>query len=194
MQLFVSKNGQRYGPYTLEELRREVLANVFRPEHFASADHGQTWEPISVLPAIGPLEFEVEGDAAQNLLTIRYRGYVRASAVERCEREVEAALRKLAPGFRLLVDFTELDSMDVECAAPLKKIMRLCNRHEVSAVVRVIPQPHRDIGLAIMSQFHYRPEVQIATCPNLEEALAILHRNEEHFATGEAATVAETER
>ena len=53
MRLYVSKNGQRYGPYSLEELRREVLANVFRPEHFASSDSGRTWEPISSVPGIG---------------------------------------------------------------------------------------------------------------------------------------------
>ena len=76
MQLYVSKNGQRYGPYSLEELRQEVLANVFRPEHFASSDNGRTWEPISAVPGIGPLVYAVDADVAQNLLIIRYRGYI----------------------------------------------------------------------------------------------------------------------
>ena len=73
MQLFVSKNGQRYGPYSLPELRKEVRANIFRPEHFASADEGRTWEPIRTLPGIGPLDFVVQAEVAQELLVIRNR-------------------------------------------------------------------------------------------------------------------------
>jgi hypothetical protein len=41
-------------------------------------------------------------------------------------------------------------------------------------VVRVIPDPHRDIGLQIMSYFHYSGDVQILTCQTLAEAEEIL--------------------
>jgi hypothetical protein len=37
-------------------------------------------------------------------------------------------------------------------------------------VVRVIPDPHRDIGMTIMSVFHYRGGVKIFTCQTLAEA------------------------
>ena len=127
MQFYVSKNGQRYGPYSLEELRHEVLANVFRPENFASSDNGQTWEPISAIPGIGPLAYAVEADTANNLLVIRYRDGVGSSDVERCAVEVSKALTSLEPGFRLLADFTDLESMDAACAPHLRHIMRLCN-------------------------------------------------------------------
>ena len=186
MRFYVSKSGQRYGPYSLEELCREVLANVFRPEHFASSDDGRTWEPISAVPGIGPLVYAVEADVAHNLLIIRYRGYVRSSAVERCSREVASSLTRLKPGFRLLADFTDLEAMDVACAPHLDDIMQLCNERGVSAVVRVIPDPRRDIGLQIMSYFHYGPEVRITTCRSLEEAQEILARQTPH-PTSEAA-------
>ena len=146
MKLYVSKNGQRYGPYSLEELRREVVANVFRPEHFASSDNGRTWEPISAVPGIGPLVYAVEADGAHNLLTIRYCGYVRSSAVERCAQEVANSLTRLKPGFRLLADFTDLETMDVACAPHLEHIMQLCNEKGVSAVVRVIPDPRATLA------------------------------------------------
>ena len=180
MQLYVSKNGQRYGPYSLQELRREVLADVFRPEHFASSDNGRTWEPISAVPGIGPLVYAVEADVAQNLLIIRYRGYVRSSAVERCAREVEMCLTRLKPDFQLLADFTDLEAMDVACAPQLEHIMQSCDEKGVSAVARVIPDPRRDIGLQIMSYFHYRPEVRITTCRSLEEAQEVLERQMHH--------------
>ena len=175
MKLYVSKNGQRYGPYSLQELRKEVLANVFQPEHFASSDNGRTWEPISAVPGIGPLVYAVEADDAHNLLTIRYRGYVSSSAVARCARDVANSLTCLKPGFRLLADFTDLESMDIACAPHLEHIMQLCNEKGVSAVVRAIPDPRRDIGLRIMSYFHYGPEVRVKTCRSLEEARKILN-------------------
>jgi anti-anti-sigma regulatory factor len=170
MKLYVSKNGQRYGPYSLEELRQEVLANMFRPEHFASSDNGRTWEPISAVPGIGPLVYSVETDPANNLLIIRYHGYVRSSAVERCARDVANCLTRLQPGFRLLADFTDLEAMDTGCAPHLEHIMQLCNEKGVSMVVRAIPDPRRDIGLQIMSYFHYGSEVRIKTCHSLKEA------------------------
>ncbi len=174
MQIYVSKNSQRYGPYSVEELRREVQANVFRPEHFASIDDCRTWEPISAIPGIGPLIYEVEADPKNQLLTIRYRGYVRPSAVARCAKEVKAALAKLQPGFQVLADLTELETMETDCAPALREIMQLCGNSGVSLVVRVIPDPRRDIGLGIMSYFHYGPEVEIATCMTLAEANEIL--------------------
>jgi hypothetical protein len=44
----------------------------------------------------------------------------------------------------------------------------------VETVVRVIPDPHKDIGLNIMSLFHYRRRVRIITCETLAEALRSL--------------------
>jgi len=70
--------------------------------------------------------------------------------------------------------------MDVDCAPHLEQIMQLCNEKGVSAVVRAIPDPRRDIGLQIMSYFHYGPEVRITTCRSLEEAHEILARQIHH--------------
>jgi hypothetical protein len=41
-------------------------------------------------------------------------------------------------------------------------------------VVRIIPDPRKDIGLSIMSVFHYRRGVRIVTCETLAEALSAL--------------------
>ena len=64
--------------------------------------------------------------------------------------------------------------MEAACAAPLKKIMHLCDEKGISGVVRIVPDPRRDIGLQIMSRFHYGPAVSIVTCKSLEEANAVL--------------------
>ena len=56
----------------------------------------------------------------------------------------------------------------------------MCNEKGVSAVVRAIPDPRRDIGLQIMSYFHYGPDVRITTCRRLEEAQELLARPMHH--------------
>lgn len=176
MQIYVSKLGQRYGPYSAGELRRAVLANQFRLEHFASCDNGQTWIPISEVRGIGSFAYTVESESEGGMLVIRYRGRVNAEDVERCAEEVAEMLVEMPSGFRLLVDLSALEAMDAACAASLTRIMHLCDEKGVGVVVRVVPDPRRDIGLQIMSHFHYRPAVRIITCQDLDEAKASLAR------------------
>ena len=174
MQIYISKGGQRYGPYSVEELRHELDSEVFTPGDFASCDEGRTWARISAVAGIGPASFAVEIDQARNLLVIRYHGRVTASDVERCAEEVRIALPEMQSGFQLLVDFTELESMDAACVPHLENIMERCNEKGVSTVVRIIPDPKRDIGLRIMSYFHYSGDVRIVECENLSDATKIL--------------------
>jgi hypothetical protein len=116
----------------------------------------------------------VEVDQPQNLLTIHYKGGVGKADAERCLEEVRSALAKLQSGFRVLADLTDVESMEIEIVPYIEKIMDLCNAKGVAAVIRVIPDPRRDIGLQIMSYFHYGSGVQIATCVSLAEAAEIL--------------------
>jgi hypothetical protein len=44
----------------------------------------------------------------------------------------------------------------------------------VTSVTRVMPDPHKDIGLNILSQFHYGLEIPIATFETLADALQSL--------------------
>jgi anti-anti-sigma regulatory factor len=114
------------------------------------------------------INFEV--DELKSLFVIRYNGVVRAQETERGLEQIRSGLAKLQRGFRLLADLSELQSMDVACAPFIEQAMDIFNEKGASMVVRVIPDPHRDIGLQIMSIFHYRGDVQIITCQTLPEA------------------------
>jgi anti-anti-sigma regulatory factor len=118
------------------------------------------------------INFEV--DEPKRLLAIRYRGVIRAEETEKGLEQIRNGLAKLQSGFRLLADLTELQSMDVGCAPFIEKAMDMCNEKGASMVVRVIPDPQRDIGLQIMSIFHYRGNVKIVTCETLVQANEIL--------------------
>jgi hypothetical protein len=178
MNIYVLKTGQRYGPYSLEELRAEISKGVFTPEDFASSNNGESWEPISALPQVDSLVYAISAKPGQNLLVLSYRGKVGVHAAEECARAIETGLTTLRPGFRLLTDLTDLEAMEVACAPHIEHVMDLCNRYGIQMVVRVVPRPEKDIGLQIMSRFHYRPEVEIMTCETLPQAEEILRQYE----------------
>jgi len=113
-------------------------------------------------------------DETGNLLRISYAARVDAGEMRRCAQECEKAVQKLRPGFRVLTDLSQLERMDLACVPDIKRMMDVCNKAGAELVVRVIPDPHKDIGLNIMSLFHYRKRVQIVTCQSLEEAHKLL--------------------
>ena len=61
-------------------------------------------------------------------------------------------------------------------AAPyIGQIMESCAEKGVALVVRLLPaEPSKDIGFAIMSQFHYAPDIRIVTCATMEESTSYL--------------------
>jgi anti-anti-sigma regulatory factor len=113
-------------------------------------------------------------DESENLLSISYHGRVDAQETVRCANECEIVVQKLRPGFRLLTDLTDLEHMDLDCVPAIKRMMDLCNTAGVELVVRVIPDTQKDIGLNILSLFHYRKRVRIVTCKSLDEAQKVL--------------------
>ena len=121
----------------------------------------------------------IEAQPAQSLLLVRYAGHITVEEVQQAGQQVPTALDDLAPGFRLLADLTDLASMDLACAPFIEKVMDLCQQKGVAEVVRVIPDPTRDIGMQIMSRFHYGPAVQIMTCETVTEAMEILSEKDD---------------
>jgi anti-anti-sigma regulatory factor len=118
--------------------------------------------------------FKVKFDQPKNWLTIIYSGYVDPGETDRCAEEIRVALAMTKPGFRLLVDMTDLQGMEVSCAPHIRNLMEMCNQNGVAKVVRIIPNPKLDIGFQIMSYFHYRDDVHIVTCETVDEAMNLL--------------------
>lgn len=117
---------------------------------------------------------QVESDQSKNLLRIAFSEHVGPDEALIGVEKTRLALGGLSPGFRLLADLSQLSSMDLACVEHLKKSMDLCNSAGVSKVIRIIPDPQKDIGLNIMSKFHYRREVPIVTCDTEAEAMKVL--------------------
>lgn len=118
--------------------------------------------------------FEVQVDVSKNLMTLSWHGRVEPDEARLCAEHIESRLSDVRPGFRFLGDLTNLESMNVACAPWIRRVMDSCNQHGIGMVVRVIPDPKKDIGLAIMSLFHYDRGVRIVTCKGLQQAMVLL--------------------
>ena len=118
--------------------------------------------------------YSVETDRSKRLLVISAAGRVTKKEVESVAQRVREIIKEVTPGFRVLTDFRWLERMDPAAAAHLAEIMDALAGKDVAAVVRVVPDPHKDIGLNILSQFHYGPQIKLATFESLAEALSVL--------------------
>ena len=115
--------------------------------------------------------YAVELDQSKRLLVISATRRVTAEEVNAVVERVSALLQDVTPGFRVLVDFRWLESMDSAAAPHLAKIMETLTEKGVASVARVVTDPRKDIGLNILSQFHYGPEIQITTFETLADAV-----------------------
>jgi len=103
-----------------------------------------------------------------------YSQHVGAEDMSRCLGTVREIIADLEPGFVLLTDLSCLESMDASCAPDIGAIMDLCALKGMETVLRVIPDPTKDIGFALISLFHDHPRVQTRTYDNLADAVQSL--------------------
>jgi hypothetical protein len=112
----------------------------------------------------------ITSNKSKRLLYVSYIGRIQAAEFEDGLVDLKEQLAGLSPGFHLLADLSQLESMELECVPGLGRVMELIGHAGVDFVVRVIPDPHKDIGFNILTIFHYPQRPQIAVCKNLMEA------------------------
>jgi len=115
--------------------------------------------------------FSVETDKAKGLLVISVAGHVSEEEVKQAAKQVREALEDVAPGLRALTDFRWLESIRPSAAPHIAEIMDALAEKQVASVIRIIPDPGKDIGMNILSQFHYSRNLPITTVGTLVEAL-----------------------
>ena len=100
--------------------------------------------------------FDVVVEPARNLVRTRFVGVITAAGMLAAAIKIEALLPDLRPGFTALTDFSKVASMELDCVPHLTKIMDLCRAHGIGTIVRVLPEPDKDIGINLLSIVHYR--------------------------------------
>ena len=115
--------------------------------------------------------YAIELDRSKRLLVISAAQKVTSEEAKMAAQRIDEVLQDVAPGFHVLADFRWLESMDSAAARHIAEIMDALAEKNVASVTRVMPDPHKDIGLNILSQFHYGANVKIATFETLADAL-----------------------
>ncbi len=118
--------------------------------------------------------FEIVIEPARNLARTRFAGDFTGAAMQAAAAKVAASLTQVKPGFTVFGDFSAVASMDVDCVRPLTQIMDACRAAGVGLIVRVLPEPNRDIGINLLSIVHYRGKVKTVTVDTLAEAERVL--------------------
>ena len=118
--------------------------------------------------------FLATSNKAKGLLYLSYIGHIDVASLQREHDNIVALLAELPAGFKLLVDLGHMESMDTDCVEELGKFMELLDQHEMGQVVRVIPDPAKDIGFNILARFHYRNNPRMNTCKTMAEAVRLL--------------------
>jgi anti-anti-sigma regulatory factor len=121
--------------------------------------------------------YAVELDQSKRLLVISAAQTVTAEEAKMAARRIREVLQDVAPGFHVLADFRWLESMDSAAARHIAEMMDALAEKGVASVTRVMPDPRKDIGFNILSQFHYGPEIKITTFDTLADALQSMAGN-----------------
>jgi hypothetical protein len=116
----------------------------------------------------------VSANKMRRLLLLSLVGHVQLQELVKGRTEIESVLADFPSGFRLLSDLSQLELMDKDCPPEIGRVMELCDSKGVELVIRVIPDPTKDIGLNILSLFHYPRRPRMVVCENLNEALKLL--------------------
>jgi len=121
-----------------------------------------------------PAMFLATANKARQLLCVSYIDHVEPAELVRGREDVRALLAELTPGYRLLVNLSQLKSMSVECHTEIGAMMEQFDRKGVGLVVRVIPDETKDIGLNILTVFHYAHHPHVVTCQSMTAAAQAL--------------------
>lgn len=105
------------------------------------------------------------------MLFVNYVERVTEVELADARSELQTLLADLPPDFRLLADLSRLDSMEAECVTELGRTMELISQHGVGLILRVIPDASKDIGLNILTIFHYPRRPRVINCQNLAQAI-----------------------
>ena len=135
---------------------------------------------------------EISSKAKKGILYAHFKGLVEPEHINELNRVLPGLIRHLPPDFTVICDLSGMEIMDYACSGVVAEVMQKMARAGVGRVVRIIPDPRKDIGFGIMSIFHYPSKVLVNHFNSLEEALAYLELRPRDLEEGKQAAGLET--
>jgi hypothetical protein len=111
---------------------------------------------------------------SKQLLCLAYIQRIQPEEIRRGLDDVKELLVEMKPGYRLLADLSQVTVFEMDCAPEIGRLMDLTSQAGVGLIVRLIPDPDKDIGLGILAAFHHKRCLQTVTCDKLVDAIRAL--------------------
>ena len=117
---------------------------------------------------------KVDYDCGKNAVIVELAGNVDAAQAGQMLFEIESVLANVEKGFKLLVDYSAVETTEPDVEGVIVKGMDFFNAKGVDEVIRVLPDPDLEIGFNELSVFHYSRSVEIRSVRTRAEAEALL--------------------
>lgn len=116
-------------------------------------------------------------DNDQNAVVLEFEGNVDVAEAKRSFDEMGKTSPQKGKGFRLITDFSKLDTIDIGVKSFIEKAMELFKNQGVTEIIRVIPDPNMEVGMNLISTAHYPKSVKVHTMRSRHEAQEYLKIN-----------------
>jgi anti-anti-sigma regulatory factor len=117
---------------------------------------------------------KVRYDRKRNTVIVEFVGNVDAAQAKHFFADLEKVRPNPTKEFKLLTDFSLVDTMEIGVKGEIEKAMDLFNAQGVTEIIRVIPDANMDIGFNLMSAAHYSKQIKVHTLRSRQEAEAHL--------------------
>jgi len=114
--------------------------------------------------------YKIDMDIDKRIVSIKIMGEFDLKQSQEMYRDAAIILKTAEGPLMVLSDISEAIDIKHESIEALSKVMELFNSHGTKQVIRIIPDSSKDIGLNILSRFHYSPDVKIHTFDSREKA------------------------
>jgi len=113
---------------------------------------------------------KVRDDRPHDAVIVEFEGDVDLAQAQRSFGDLRKLVAKHGKGFKVLVDFTSVASMDVDVECEIKEAMKYFNAKGVGEIIRVLPDPEIAVGFNYISRFFYSKDVKLANYTDREQA------------------------
>lgn len=112
----------------------------------------------------------IHADTDRQILSFEFAGQVSAEDMQAKIKDLRRELERLRSGFILFTDLGKLEAMENAATDQIAEYMDVCAAKGVGRIVRLIPDPAKDIGFALLGVFHYEKDIPLVTCTDIEDA------------------------
>ena len=113
---------------------------------------------------------KVRDDRPHDAVIVEFEGDVDLTQARRSFDDLRRLVAKHGKGFKVLVDFTSVATMDVDVEFLIKEAMQYFNAKGVGEIIRVLPDPEVAVGFNYISRFFYSKDVKLANFTSREQA------------------------